>query len=133
MLTAALVLEHDCWWHPLDARNWRRLASEPAVQLAGEHPACVALRQFLLSLPAEAEQRAWLEWARKRGLAEKDAQACQVSRENNVLQVHPPAALTPRLRRLPVAQEGFLLVGDGPLRRAVRIHIATGPPSQRLR
>jgi hypothetical protein len=67
---------------------------------------------------------AWRAWARRRGVTDREAAACGVRIDGTVLHLAATDAVRRNLRRLSLDEEGWLLLGEGLLRRAVRISMA---------
>jgi hypothetical protein len=82
--------------------------------------------EFGLALPEVDESAArlsWMEWAKKRGCSEREASACSVRIRGATLHVVATDAVQRRLHRLALEDEGWLLVGDGLVRRALCIQL----------
>jgi hypothetical protein len=75
---------------------------------------------------AEAWRRAWLSWCQPRSIPEAEAGACALEPQGRRLQVRAPGRLIERLRSArsdAIKGEAWLLVGDGPLRRAAVLEL----------
>jgi hypothetical protein len=75
---------------------------------------------------AEAWRRAWLSWCQPRSIPEAEAGACALEPQGQRLQVRAPGRLIERLRSArsdAIKGEAWLLVGDGPLRRAAVLEL----------
>jgi hypothetical protein len=107
---------------PFDPRTWR-LTPGADWRIGMDQEAARGLRMVATIPTAAAWQQVWTDWARQRGLSEPEVWNCQATAEAHRLLVRPPTALAERVRRLPVEEEGYVLIGEQWLRRAARIQI----------
>jgi len=131
--TLSAIFVDDGTWVvlPLDPRTWRLIPGAD-LRVGVDQEAVSGLRMLATEPTAGACQQAWADWARQRGLSESDARNCQATVEAHRLLVRPATALAERARRLPVEEEGCVLIGDQWLRRAARIQLISAV-SDRLR
>lgn len=120
-----------------DEREGRRLLGFAARQdgwsLQTSEPAFVVRQSWhelfpeLTARPAsEAWRQAWAQWCRPRDLPEGEVSACIIEPEGARLVVRAPARLIERLRAVrsdALKGEAWVLVGDGPLRRAALLDL----------
>jgi hypothetical protein len=92
--------------------------SQPAFALA-----CDAPEAFpeLGSLSKEAMARAWADWCKERGISEANAAECRCALEGTTLRVSAEPSLAERLQ--PAEDEAWMLVGEGEVRRLVRVAV----------
>jgi hypothetical protein len=77
--------------------------------------------------PAPEQQRqAWLAWSEARGVAAADAEACALELADERLRVTAPPPVVESLRAArgdAIKGEAWLLIGDGPVRRAAVLEL----------
>jgi hypothetical protein len=119
-LPVAIVGAADWRVVALNVRDWKRAIASPLLICQDREQLRTSVA--LPSVPAApAVRAAFLEWAVRRGVSERDAAAGQIDCDERCVFIAGPAPLVDRLKRLNLDQEGCLLVGGELLRFAVRV------------
>ncbi len=126
---------------PVSGEGGERLLGFAARQegwvLQGAEPAFVVRQRWHELFPelsaapaADVWRQAWLTWCQPRGLPAAEVEACAVELQGVRLGVRAPAKLIDRLRAArsdAVKGEAWVLVGEGPVRRAALLELAEAP------
>lgn len=102
--------------------TWKLLASAPLVSLGAHWPEVLPV--LTADFSVEHYQQAWRSFAQERGVAEREAAACQVAPGDNALRVQASGKVADALRRLRNDSAKGLtwtLIGDGAVRKLARV------------